>query len=77
MFNWKHEGRKKRGRPRRTCKDGIYTAISERDLRKGEWNNRGDGVWKSEGVAEVLKPRYVYKYEHNYKYIYINLKYTM
>jgi hypothetical protein len=40
MINWKPKGRKKRGRPRRTWKDGIYTAMSERGLRMGEWNNR-------------------------------------
>ena len=40
MIHWKPEGRKKRGRPRRTWKDGIYTGMSERDLRMGEWNNR-------------------------------------
>ena len=40
MINWKPEGRKKQGRPRRTWKDGIYTPMSERDLRMGEWNNR-------------------------------------
>jgi hypothetical protein len=40
MINWKHEGREKRGPPRRTWKDGIYTAMSERDLRMGDWNNR-------------------------------------
>jgi hypothetical protein len=40
MINWKPEVRKKRGRPRRTWKDGIYTAISEIGLRMGEWNNR-------------------------------------
>ena len=41
-INWKPEGSKKRGRPRRTWKDGIYTATSERDtsIRMGEWNNR-------------------------------------
>jgi hypothetical protein len=39
MINWKPEGRKKRGRPRKIWKDGVYTAISERDLRMGEWNN--------------------------------------
>jgi hypothetical protein len=39
MIHWKHEGRKKQGRPRRTWKDGIYRAI-KRDLRMGEWNNR-------------------------------------
>jgi len=40
MIYWKPEGRKQRGRPRRTWKDGIYTAMNERDLRMGEWNNR-------------------------------------
>ena len=40
MINWKTEGWKKRGRPRKTCKDGIYTAMSGRDLRIGGWNNR-------------------------------------
>ena len=39
MINWKPEGRKKRGRPR-TWKDGIYTAMSGRDIRMGELNNR-------------------------------------
>jgi len=39
MIHWKPEGRKKRGRPRRTWKHGIYTAMNERDLRMGEWNN--------------------------------------
>ena len=39
MINWKHEGRKKRSRPRRTWRDGIYTAMSGRGLRIGEWNN--------------------------------------
>jgi hypothetical protein len=32
MINWKPEGRKKQGRPRRPWKDGIYTAMSERGL---------------------------------------------
>jgi hypothetical protein len=40
MIHWKPEGRKQRGRPRRTWKDGIYTAMNGRDLRMGEWNNR-------------------------------------
>jgi hypothetical protein len=40
MIHWKPEGRKKRGRPRRPWKDGMYTAMNERDLRMGEWNNR-------------------------------------
>jgi len=40
MIHWKPEGRKKRGRLRRTWKDGIYTAMNERDRRMGEWNNR-------------------------------------
>jgi hypothetical protein len=40
MIHWKPEGRKKQGRPRRTWKDGMYTAMNERDLRMGEWNNQ-------------------------------------
>ena len=40
MIHWKPKGRKKRGRPRRTWKDGIYTAMNERDLRMGKWNDR-------------------------------------
>jgi hypothetical protein len=40
MIYWKPEGRKQRGRPWRTWKDGIYTAMNERDIRMGEWNNR-------------------------------------
>jgi hypothetical protein len=40
MIHWKPEGRKKRGSPQRTWKDGIYTAMNERDLIMGEWNKR-------------------------------------
>jgi len=40
MINWKPEGRKKWGHPRRTWKDGIYTAMSERGLRMDECSNR-------------------------------------
>jgi hypothetical protein len=40
MIHLKPERRKKRDRPRRTWKDGIYTAMNERDLRMGEWNNQ-------------------------------------
>ena len=39
MIYWKSEGRKQRGHPRRIWKDGIYTAMNERALRMGEWNN--------------------------------------
>ena len=39
VINWKREGRKTRGRPRRTWRDGICTAMGERDLRMGEWND--------------------------------------
>jgi hypothetical protein len=40
MSHWKPERKKKRGRPWRTWRDGIYTAMNGRDLRMGEWNNR-------------------------------------
>jgi uncharacterized protein (DUF2384 family) len=51
MINWKPEGRKKRGRPRRTWKDGIYRTMRERGLRMGE----GSRVWKFESVARRFK----------------------
>ena len=38
MNNWKPEGRKKRGRLRKTWKDGIYAAMSERDLGMERWD---------------------------------------
>jgi len=53
MIHWKPEGRKKRGRPRRTWKDGIYTAMSERDLRMGEWNSRRQ--WNMKYVKVKVK----------------------
>jgi len=37
MIHWKPEGRKQRGHPQRTWKDGIYTAMNE--MWMGEWNN--------------------------------------
>jgi hypothetical protein len=40
MIHWKPEGRKQRGHPQRTWKDRIYTAMNERDLRMGDWNNQ-------------------------------------
>jgi hypothetical protein len=40
MIHWKHEGKHKRGSPRRNWKDGIHTAMNERDLKMGELNNR-------------------------------------
>jgi hypothetical protein len=36
MIHWESEGRKKRGRPRRSWKEGIYRAMKERDLKMGE-----------------------------------------
>jgi hypothetical protein len=44
MINWKPEGRKIRGRPRRTWRDGIYTAMSERYGIYTAMNGR-DGIY--------------------------------
>jgi hypothetical protein len=55
MIHWKPEGRKQRGRPWRTWKDGIYTAVNGRDVRMGEWNNRRQ--WNRKGVVRLLKSR--------------------
>jgi hypothetical protein len=38
MTHWKREGRRKRGSPRNTGKDGIYRAVRGRwDIYSGEW----------------------------------------
>jgi hypothetical protein len=53
MIHWEPEGMKKRGRPRRTWKEGIYRAMKERHLRMGEWNNRRQ--WR---IYNTLGPRF-------------------
>jgi len=53
-IHWKPEGRKKRGRPRRTWKDGIYTAMNEKDLRMGEWNDRRQWNMKVGGRRQTF-----------------------
>jgi len=40
MIHWKPERRKTPGRPRRTWKHGINTAMNESNLKMSEWNNR-------------------------------------
>jgi hypothetical protein len=54
MSHWKPEGRKKRGRPRRTWKDEICTAMNERVLRVSEWNNRKKWNMKDESLCQTF-----------------------
>ena len=61
MIHWKPEGRKKRGRPLRTWKDGIYTAMNERDLRMGEWNNRRQWNMKVGRRRQTFQNRAIYR----------------
>jgi hypothetical protein len=44
IIYWKPEGRKQRGRPWRTWKDGILTAMNERDLRMGDGTMEDNGI---------------------------------
>jgi hypothetical protein len=60
MINWKPEGRKKRGRIRRTRKDGIYTAMSEMEYGSGK---------ASPGVLK-LHTHHTHTHTHIYIYIY-------
>jgi len=62
MIHWKPEGWKKRGRPRRTWKDGIYTAKNGRDLRMGEWNNRRQWNMKVGRRRQTFQNRAIYIY---------------
>ena len=70
MIHWKPGGRKQRGRPRRTCKGGIYTAMNERDLRMGEWNNRRQWNMKVGRRRQTFKTA-LYIYIYIYIYIYV------
>jgi hypothetical protein len=58
MINWKPEERRKRGRPRRTWKDGIYTAMKERG-RMEQSKAMEYGIRKAS--PDVLKPRNIHK----------------
>jgi hypothetical protein len=70
MIHWKPEGRKKRGRPRRTWKEGIYTAMNERDLRMGEWNNRRQWNMKVKRRRKTFKnAQYIYIYTYLLTYL--------
>ena len=40
VMNWIPPNRRKRGRPRKTWKEGIAKAMSSRDLREGQWEDR-------------------------------------
>jgi len=62
MIYWKREGRKQRGRSRRTWKDGIYTAMNERDLRMDEWNNRRQWNMKVGRRHQTFQNRAIYIY---------------
>jgi len=57
---------KKRGHPRRTWKDGIYTAMNETDLRMGEWNNRRQWNMKVGRLRQKCVCVYVYIYIYIY-----------
>jgi hypothetical protein len=82
MIHWKPEGRKKRGRPRRTWKDGIYTDMNERDLRMGEWYNRRQWNMTERRRRQTFDNRakkitkYTYIYIYIYIYAYIHIKWA-
>ncbi|CAG9833888.1 unnamed protein product [Diabrotica balteata] len=44
IMQWVPPNRKKRGRPKKTWKEGVTKAMSTRDLRDGQWDDRR--TWK-------------------------------
>ena len=79
MIHWKPEGRKKRGRPWRTWKDGIYTAMNERDLRMGE--SKTMEYESRKASSDVLNPRNIYtgcprRNVPDFGRVFLMLKYT-
>jgi hypothetical protein len=67
-IRWKPEGRKKQGRPRRTWKDGIHTAMNERNLRMSKLNKLRQWNMK---VGRRLRRFKTAQYIYIYIYIYI------
>lgn len=52
VMEWVPSARRKRGRPRKTWKEGVSKAMSARDLREGQWEDRRS--WKL-GVGQRRK----------------------
>ena len=73
MINWRPEGREKRGRPRRTWKDGIYTATSWIDIRMERSKAMECGIRKAS--PDVSKSRNIYIYMYIYIYIFYSKHY--
>lgn len=44
VMQWIPRKRRKRGRPKRTWKEGINKVMSAKELRESQWNNRDE--WK-------------------------------
>jgi len=40
ILNWTPAGRRKRGRPRRSWREGIDNEIKERGIDRDRWNDR-------------------------------------
>jgi hypothetical protein len=40
ILEWVPEERRKRGRPRKTCMEGVHVAMTARNLEKDQWRNR-------------------------------------
>ena len=62
MIHWKPEGRKQRGRPTRTWKDGIYIYSHEwKRSKNGRMEQSKAMEYESRKAAsDVLKPRNIY-----------------
>jgi hypothetical protein len=67
MIHWKPEGRKKRGRSRRTWKDGICTAMNEKKSKNGRMEQEKAMEYETrEASSDVSEPRNIYIYIYIY-----------
>jgi hypothetical protein len=67
MITWILEGKKKRGRPRRNWRDGIYTAMNGRDLGMSEWNNRRQWNMEVGRRRQTFENRVICTYKYGYR----------
>ncbi|XP_045463869.1 uncharacterized protein LOC123673432 [Harmonia axyridis] len=59
-MHWISPNRRKRGRPKKSWKEGITKAMSDRNLREDQWNDRNE--WKAKDIIIIIIGIYCQKH---------------
>ena len=55
IMDWIPQGRRKRGRPRKTWMEGVQAAMTARNLESDQWRNRGEWRLVSRRRQQLFK----------------------